>query len=514
MIKLASALPLGAALVSLTFMQQAAGQQSDDQAVQLDCPAQPEISSPGVYATVIEKRITLSRSGKTLELGPGGARTGFADASRLTCLERVPNFLAISPAPGSVGVTAGCGSFMGGSVVVLPTGSSTLQSPYRRLDWLGLNEIGYFLNSSYPPETVLLHAVSQGMTIDRALYAAINSDPDRANEFYWKAIDLMPNLPGWVCPAVYDSNQYSPIYDVNDIPGQRTVQEVAERFFNNNERMSPFPDWTKKEFNMLVEVDELMGLVGDSFWYRPGPSQSGAGAHPRASILISLYKRGKQILIDADNAILDALKQAGKERVPVTFYYNQKRKTPVSTFGNDVTLNRLFKEFFSNGLEVTQVPFWPAGDYHLNVTPDELLEHFTIPDGQSIDPARYQEALEEMRQIGFNQSPMLITVLREGKLKVLAEPERARVAMDLGKSEIPVVLFYHQLNRQSCSAPTRCFNQISRAWSCATTQAGGGDTGFATAVPPPPPQTGSAGGSTVTPEPPPPPPVSEAAPSG
>ena len=76
---------------------------------------------------------------------------------------------------------------MGGGVVVLPTGSSTLQSPYKHLDWLGLNEIVYFLNSGYPPETVLLHAVSQGMTIDRALYAAINSDPALADEFYFAA---------------------------------------------------------------------------------------------------------------------------------------------------------------------------------------------------------------------------------------------------------------------------------------------------------------------------------------
>ena len=162
MIRLARSLFLGVAVVSTALMQPAAAQQTDAQAVQLDCPAQQEVTTPGVYATAINKSITLSQPGGTLVLGPGGARTGFADASRLTCLERVPNFLSIYPAPGGVGTTAGCGAFMGGNVVVLPTGSSTLQSPYKHLDWLGLNEIVYFLNSGYPPETVLLHAISQG----------------------------------------------------------------------------------------------------------------------------------------------------------------------------------------------------------------------------------------------------------------------------------------------------------------------------------------------------------------
>lgn len=501
MVRFVRPLYLGVAVASTLLMQPATAQQTGAQAVQLDCPAQQEVTTPGVYATAIDKSITLSQPGGSLVLGPGGARTGFADASRLTCLESVPNFLSIYPAPGGVGTTAGCGAFIGGDVVVLPTGASTLQSPYKHLDWLGLNEVVYFLNSGYPPETVLLHAVSQGMTIDRALYAAISSDPAQANEFYIAALDLMPNLPGWVCPGSFDSDAYSSIYDVNDMDGQRTVREVANRYFKDNARMSPFPDWTEGEFNMLADVDELMGLAGDGFWYQPGPPQAGAGANPRGAVLVSLHKRGKQIIVDADSAKLAALKQSGKNKVPVTFYFNQKHQSPISTFGGDVTLQGLLDEFFSSGRELSMVPLWQVGDYHLNVAPAELADLFDIPQVQDIDPARYQKAVNAIRRDGFSQSPVLITLLQTDRFKALAEPERVRAAMELGISDVPVVLFYHQLNRLSCGAPTRCFNQINRAMMCAAEQTSGGG-GFAV-----PAATGSAGGGLVIEPSPLPPPI-------
>ena len=50
--------------------------------------------------------------------------------------------------------------------------------------------------------------------------------------------------------------------------------------------------------------------------------------------------------------------------------------------------------------------------------------------------------------------------------KANAEPERVRAAMELGMGDIPVVLFYHNMNRQSCSAPTNCFEQINNAMAC------------------------------------------------
>jgi hypothetical protein len=507
-IKLVRSLSAGALITSALLSVQVFAQQTDDQAVQLDCPAQPETLAPGVYVTAIEKTVTLENSGGSLVLGPGGARSGFADSSRLTCLEQVPNFLNITPAPGRVGATAGCGVFIGGDTVALPTGASTVQNPYKSLDLLGLNEIVYFLQSGYPPETVLLHAVSQGMTIDRALYAAINTDPGRADEFYWAAVDLMPNLPGWVCPASFDSHAYSPIYDVNDLPEGRTVAEVANRYFKDNARMSPFPDWTVGEFNMLADVDELIGLAGGGSWYAAGPSQASAGTNPRDNILVSLYKRDKGILVDADAAKLQALKQSGKTRVPVTFYYNQKNQLPVSAFGSDVTLQELLNEFFNAGNEITMVPLWQVGDYHLNVPASELVDIFNIAERQDIDPARYQEALSELRQDGFSKSPALITLLRTDNFKTIAEPERVRAAIELGMNDVPVVLFYHSMNRQSCSAPTNCFSQINKAWSCATTLIAG--TGYALPV-----QTGAAGGGVLVDPPPPPlPPLPPAPPGG
>ena len=158
-------------MVSALAMQTAWGQQSDGNEsgagpVQLECPSRPEGQSPGVYVTAIDQTVTLSKPGETLVLGPGGATSGFADANRLSCLERTPNFLEISPAPGDVGVTSGCGAYIGSGGVVLPTGAGALQSDFKGLNFLALNEINYFLQSGYPAETVILHAVSQGRTSD------------------------------------------------------------------------------------------------------------------------------------------------------------------------------------------------------------------------------------------------------------------------------------------------------------------------------------------------------------
>ena len=487
------------AFASAASIQSVPAQQTGSQAVQLECPDEPGGMTPGVYATAINKSITLSKSGQTLELGPTGARSGFASAEGLTCLASTPSLLTITPAPGGVGATSGCGAFIGSDVVALPTGAGALQSEFRGLDWLALNEIVYFVNIGYPAETVLLHAVSQGITVDRALYAAVNADASRADEFYRTTLELMPYLPGWTCSGSFDNAAYSTIYDVNDLSGERTVREVAQRYFKDRARMAPFPDWSAGEFNMLASVDELLEFAGPEFWYQAGPPQSIPGGHPRDAVLIALYTEGNRIVLDADRARLQALKQSGVQRVPVTFYYNFNDQIPISALGDGVKLMDVVQQFFASGRELTQVPLWQAGDYHLLATVDEILQNFPIPETASFDLDRYRNAVNELRIDGFSKSPVLITLLRSGDFKWVADPERVRAAIELGMQEVPVVLFYHRINRNECGAPTNCFNQINQALACAGTTAiaGSGLT---------PVLTGGSGGTVVEPPPPPPPP--------
>ena len=229
----------------------------------------------------------------------------------------------------------------------------------------------------------------------------------------------------------------------------------------------------------------------------PGRRKPAQAQTPEMRFSYPCIKRDKQIVVDADADKLAALKQSGKNRVPVTFYFNQKHQSPISEFGGEVTLESLLDEFFSSGQELTMVPLWQVGDYHLNVPPGELVDIFDIPQVQDLDPAQYKMAVNEIRRDGFSQSPALITLLQTDNFKALAEPERVRAAMELGVSDIPVVLFYHRLNRQSCSAPTSCFKQISQARQCASTSIAG--TGYGIPVP-----AGSAGGGTEFVPPPPP----------
>lgn len=486
---------------------------------------------PGVYTQTIEHTIVLEKDGGELELSEG--QSGFADNQQLTQLKEIPEFLSDDWIPPPAGLTSfrGCGAFSGENA--LTSANQPLQSDFQRFDRKVLNQIDSFVQSGYPPASVLMHAVSMGIPMERALYAAVQSAPVRADELYRVATELMSFLPGWVCSANLNDEQYNPVYDINDLPSQRRIRDVADRYFDDKAMLARFPDWPKKEFHMLASIDELIDLVEREdieYWYRPGPVQSETpGGNPRDSVLIALYLKGQKVVIDTSMQQLQSWKQEGRDRVPVTFFYNFKYQRPISQFGNDVSLQDIENVFFDDGIELTPVPLWTVGDHHLQVTADELEELFDIPEKQEIDPDHYQLLLDELNKNGFSKKPVLVTLLRSGRYKRLSQPDRIRVAMDQGYSEFPTTLFYHRLERQACGAPAICFDQLCGAVACgvlngsgSTTGSGfefipqvcqpaavqvglvpgGGGTPPPPIIPPPPPPP------MVTPPPPPPPPAS------
>ena len=364
------------------------------------------------------------------------------------------------------------------------------------------NELQYFIEQGYPPVSVLLHAVSSGITLDRSLYLAIQADRSRASEFYSMALSMASSLPGWACGAGAVSGEYSPTFDVNELPPQRTVAAVAERYFESNSRLAPFPPWPDGDFHMLAQVDELLALTGDSYWYRPGPSQTGAGSHPRDVVFVSLYKHDESVVLDTTRSELEARKQGGADRVPVVFIYNQEHQRPVSQFRDEKKLEPILDDFFGRGRQLTPVPMWNVGDHHFLVSGEELEEYFDIPERDSISPGRLERLTSELRSAPFRRRPVMITLLRDGNYRRLAEPDRIRVAMDMGISSFPIVLFYHSIERVACSAPATCTRRLCAAAMCAGANRGvcreriepvpamspvGGGGGLREAPPPPPP---------------------------
>ncbi|MFZ0487811.1 MAG: hypothetical protein WAL83_12500, partial [Arenicellales bacterium] len=162
---------------------------------------------PGLYSETIKHDTYLQKGSQSINLPQGQA--GFADKSDVKRLDVIPDFLTNDRtlAPGLADNLRGCGIYEGASPALsdLP-----LQSDFERYDRQILNEIDRFLIEGYPPASVLMHAASMGVPIDRVLYAAVRSQPTRTDELYKTALQLMAFLPGWTCAGNVDRGQYDP----------------------------------------------------------------------------------------------------------------------------------------------------------------------------------------------------------------------------------------------------------------------------------------------------------------
>lgn len=423
--------------------------------------------APGLYSQTIQSETYLQHDGQTVDVPAGEA--GFADRRELERLDIIPSFLAHdrTPAPGLAGQLRACGIFPGSTP---PLSDQPLQSDLSRYDQAMVEELDGFLADGYPAPSVLMHAAGNGMSIDRALYAAVRSQPQRAGELYTTALELMGYLPGWTCGAAPDTHLYDPVYNINDLPDPRRVAEVASRYFESRARLAPFPDWPHGEYHMLASAAELLALVAQpqtDFWYRPGPAQATPGGQPRETVLIGLYPGTNRIVVDTTAARIRQWRDQGQTRIPVTFVYNLAPQRPISSFPDEVSLEAVMEAFFRDGEELTPVPLWAVGDYHLEVSGAELTAQFELPDREAIEPARYQALRDDLAAHGFSRKPVLATLMNSGGYRRLAEPDRVRVALDQGIERFPVTLFYQRLDRQACGAPALCFEQLCDALVCA-----------------------------------------------
>ncbi|HSH43991.1 MAG TPA: hypothetical protein VK973_17845 [Arenicellales bacterium] len=465
---------------------------------------------PGLYSHTIQHETYLQQGSQTIDVPAG--RAAFADGQELEPLDVIPDFLANdrTPAPDLAGSLRGCGIYEGSPPAL---SDQPLQSDFERFDRQILDEIDGYLAEGYPPASVLMHAASMGVSIDRALYAAVRSRPLQADNLYTTALELMAFLPGWTCTTGVDHGLYDPVYDVNDLPEGRLIQDVAARYFQERARLSPFPDWPNGEFHMLASADELLELLSapqSDYWYqRPARGSNGAG--PRSGVLIGLYPDSQQIVVDTSAERIRQWRDQGRDRIPVTFFYNFDYQVPVSRFGDDASLEDIMASFFGSGTELTPVPQWNDGDHHLQASAEELEDLFELPEAQDIEPQRYRELTDELAANGFNDKPVLVTLLSSGRYSRVAEPDRIRVALEQGIESFPVTVFFHRLDREACGAPAICFDRICDALVCA-----GGDPNIcldpaaAGAVressfnaPP-----GGGGGGEPPPDPPPPEPAS------
>lgn len=320
----------------------------------------------------------------------------------------------------------------------------------------------------YPPATVMMHAISTGMSINDILYIGVKSNPDRARELYGTAESLLPSLPGWVCQADAERSRYTKEVDLSELGDNPSIRHLAELFIDEDRRVVPFPDWDDGRVHMEASVPELVELVSDEQWYAPGDDDGTPRSSPNRPIFVSVYKHSGDIVVDGAERIRRA-RDRGVERLPVVLVYNDVRHRPISSFGGDVTVGELANVFYEDGIELTAVPEWQVGDHHKKATVDELREVVDVPAREDVPESRWNEAVQEIRANQMTlPGPLLLTLVRSGQGRAwIDEPTTVAVADELGVEELPVVLFYHRLDRRACGQPSNCQDLLCEAATAA-----------------------------------------------
>ncbi len=353
-------------------------------------------------------------------------------------------------------------------------------------------EVLEFFDEGYPTASVLLHAVSMGISIDDAVYLATKANADDAAEIYSTAIGMLPSLPGWVCHAGGSaSGRFHRDIKLTDLPPQPTLQSVADRFFDNNERLAPFPDWQAGQAHMNVSVAELKAKLGPAFWYQLGNSTGGS-----QPVFVSLYRGNRAIVVDDNLGQVAKAEQQGVTELPVVIVYNDGQFSAVSELGPDATLNEVANRFFSGGVELTAVPKWEKGDFHLEVLGNEFGETFILPKKEDIPADKWAAIVSDLQQNGFKKQPAMVSLMSNNRMW-LDEPERITAAQDLGMEKIPTLFLYHGINRLACGLPaSTCADLICDAAVAAGAdptvcdEAPGAGATRTLAAPPPPPGGG------------------------
>lgn len=359
------------------------------------------------------------------------------------------------------------------------------------IDRTTYEEFKRYYDTGYPAASVMLHGITLGMPIEDVVYLATLSDPGRAEEFYQTAVAMAPSLPGWVCRSGRVSDRYMDNYSLNELGPQPTIAQVAQEWFENNRALAPFPDWQRGMVHMDASVAELATLVGDQkYWYQEGRNDG-------SPIFVGLYRDQKEIVIGGDVRIVSQAQQQGLSVLPVMIVYNQEHQRPLSRYPSDVTVKQLSEEFFSSRTEITPVVEWSGGvgDFHKWATLEEMREVIDFPGQGSVPADEWAAIVEDIKANGGVNEPVKVTLLRSDAGEVWVDnPAVLTAAENLGISQVPVVLFYHDLDRQPCGAPSTCTEQI-----CSAMIAAGGSAQICTDTPTDQPVLLQGGGGGVLP---------------
>ncbi len=372
-----------------------------------------------------------------------GARTGRI----ATALGRLPGAAALALWL----VAQGAHAIMEEDVHLMYPDDDTVQFD---IDQRTFQTIRTMLITGYPLTGVLLRAVELGIPIDFATNLVTQSQPERVREIYDTAIRLMPSLPGWSCRSRYRETPFYGLYRAEDLGERPALGEIARRYFEEDRKLTPFPRWLTGAAHVSVPTRELADLLDPQLrWYSLSGAMAPEALTPRP-VFVALYKDEQQIVVDGNLEQIGAAVQSGVDELPVVIVYNQAFQQPVARFA-DPTLKSVSEKFFEEGVQLTPVPLWEEGDHHFVAQMSELKDRFKLPSKKDIGEENWLMLEADMLDRGFVK-PALITLYEGGERMWLNDPERIAMAEQLGFTEVPVVMFYHALDRLPCGEIANC----------------------------------------------------------
>jgi hypothetical protein len=262
-----------------------------------------------------------------------------------------------------------------------------------------------------------------------------------AGEDGLKHIQRPPAALNWPCSGDVAQSRKFATYSIDDLPEEGRAQEIVRRYFEIPEVIEPVPYWIDGESHGSFPATELYQFSSPEYWYFPDPDRPFMDKKRPETLLIALFVGTGQVVLD--NNAFDALRELyGDENIPVVFSFQDSNVVPISYFGDNVSLEEVYTAFIERGIKVADVPIYWLGDYAFKPTVEEFEKFFDIPPLEDISPEKQAALRADLEQYGFTRKPMIVSVLAESEAMLLDQPERLRMAAEMGFTHIPVSMSF------------------------------------------------------------------------
>jgi hypothetical protein len=355
--------------------------------------------------------------------------------------------------------------------------------------------IDRLLEEGYSPAPIIMSAVARGHTVADTVFMMSRSQPESSKRFFDTAESLLPSLPGWACSnANAIEHQYDTPLDPEKLGDSKSLGQVADLYFDENERLVNAPNWQNGLGHANIDLDELMNYkqaeleqadgtnskTVESWWYLD------SGKVSSNVVTVGLYPEQRRVVIHTRLRDLEALQRSGVTQVPVILRYNDNHHIPMSDIevvpgqlyggsemkgydidyinynDGEITASEVINRFETDGKRIPPVRNWRSGDHHLMVRTAELEELFDIPKKQDIDPVVWQKAVNRLRQ--QTQRPLQLSLLAgSGGERFIGNPVLVAVAKETSMRRLPVTFFYQGTERRASGMPSACLPDIKAA---------------------------------------------------